>query len=123
MCWLRGWVDPEAVKHELNTLYHYIEVSGTIGTEGSKFNANDDNGLLSKLALFKEPSVYEPLKLLMIYFFTSYVINLTPGKPFIGKIMTEVGLLDYQSIYLVQILRTITVYMHILDKSLREIRF
>jgi len=108
MCWLRGWVDPETVKHELITLFHYNEVSGTIGTignEGSKSDANSDNSLLSKLALFKEPSVYEPLKLIMIYFFTSFTINLTPGKPFIGKIMTEVGLRDYQSIYLVQTLK------------------
>jgi len=105
MCWLRGWVDPETVKPELITLFHYNEVSGTIGTEGSNFHAKDDYSLLSKLALFKEPSVYEPLKLVMIYFFTSYAVNLTPGKPFIGKIMTEVGLREYQSIYLVQILQ------------------
>jgi len=105
MCWLRGWVDPETVKPELITLFHYNEVSGTIGTEGSNFDGNGDNSLLSKLALFKEPSVYKPLKLIMIYFFTSFMINLTPGKPFIGKIMTEVGLRDYQSIYLVHILQ------------------
>jgi len=98
-------VDPETVKPEFITLLHYNEVSGTIGTEGSNFRANDDNSLQSKLALFKEPSVYKPLKLIMIYFFISYTINLTPGKPFIGKIMTEVGLRDYQSIYLVQILQ------------------
>lgn len=98
-------MDPEIVKPELITLFHYIEVSGTIGNEGSNFRANDDNSLLSKLALFKEPSVYKPLKLILIYFFTSYSVNLSPGKPFIGKIMTEVGLRDYQSIYLVQILQ------------------
>lgn len=98
-------MDPEIVKPELITLFHYNEVSGTFGTEGSNSNANGDNSLLSKLALFKEPSVYKPLKLIMIYFLTSYAINLTPGKPFIGKIMTEVGVKDYQSIYLVQTLQ------------------
>jgi len=101
MCWLRGWVDSETVKSELIKLYRYNEVSGTIGTQCSSVDTNDEKSLLSKLAQFKEPSVYKPLKLIMIYFFTSYVVNLTPGKPFIGKIMTEVGLIDNQNIYLV----------------------
>lgn len=72
-----------------------------IGTQDIHVVTNDKKNLLSKLAQFKEPSVYRPMKLIMIFFFTSYIINLTPGKPFIGKIMTEVGLRDHQSICLV----------------------
>lgn len=101
ICWLRGWVDSETVKPELSNLLHYNNVSGTIETRDSNVVTNDSNNLLSKLAQFKEPSVYRPMKLIMIYFFTSYIVNLTLGKPFIGKIMTEVGLRDYQSICLV----------------------
>ncbi|CAI6342765.1 unnamed protein product [Macrosiphum euphorbiae] len=122
ICWLRGWVDPEIVKPELITLFHYIEVSGTIGNEGSNFRANDDNSLLSKLALFKEPSVYKPLKLILIYFFTSYSVNLSPGKPFIGKIMTEVGLRDYQSIYLIIFSVVQTIGSVILILTIRRFR-
>jgi len=81
---------------------HYNNVSGTIGTQDSNVVTNDGSkNLLLKLSQFKEPSVYRPMKLIMIFFFTSYIINLTPGKPFIGKIMTEVGLRDHQSICLV----------------------
>lgn len=101
ICWLRGWVDSETVKPELSNLLHYNNVSGTIGTQDSNVVTNDSKNLLSKLAQFKEPSVYRPMKLIMIFFFTSFIINLTPGKPFIGKIMTEVGLRDHQSICLV----------------------
>ncbi|XP_026807795.1 facilitated trehalose transporter Tret1-like [Rhopalosiphum maidis] len=101
LCWLRGWVDSDTVKPELFKLLHYNNISGTIGTQYSNVVTSDNNSLLSKIAQFKEPSVYKPMKLIMIYFFTSYVINLTAGKPFIGKIMTEVGLRDNQSIYLI----------------------
>ncbi|XP_050058357.1 facilitated trehalose transporter Tret1-like isoform X1 [Aphis gossypii] len=101
ICWLRGWVDSETVKPELSNLLHYNNVSGTIGTQDSNVVTNDSKNLLSKLAQFKKPSVYRPMKLIMIYFFTSYIVNLTPGKPFIGKIMTEVGLRDHQSICLI----------------------
>lgn len=105
MCWLRGWVDSETVKLELIALYRYNEVSGTTGTSGTDFDTNDDKGFLSKLAQFKEPSVYKPMKLIMIYFFTAYIITVAPGRPFIAKIMTEVGLRDNQMIYLVHMLR------------------
>ncbi|KAF0773728.1 facilitated trehalose transporter Tret1-like [Aphis craccivora] len=101
ICWLRGWVDSETVKPELSNLLHYNNVSGTIGTQDSNVVTNDSKNLLSKLAQFKEPSVYRPMKLIIIFFFTSYIVNLTPGKPFIGKIMTEVGLRDHQSICLI----------------------
>lgn len=97
LCWLRGWVKPEVVKMEYLELVRYNEVSGT---QRLARDANHKN-LFSKLAQFKEPSVYRPLRLIIFYFFTSIIMGSIPWKPFIGKIMTEVGLLNNQSLLLV----------------------
>lgn len=98
LCWLRGWVTPEMVKSELLELIHYNENSGIQEYN----NVNTDNtSLFSKFAQFKKPSVYRPLKMLMFCFFVSYLVSIIPAKPFIGKIMTEVGILNNQSLYLV----------------------
>jgi len=93
LCWLRGWVKPEAVKPEFLELIHYNEVSGT---KVEKIN-DDSDGLLSKLAHFKDPSVYKPLKLLMIYFFISFISSIFPTRPFMTKIMSTVDLTENQN--------------------------
>ncbi|XP_022166816.1 facilitated trehalose transporter Tret1-like isoform X2 [Myzus persicae] len=97
LCWLRGWVKPEVVKMEYLELLQYNEVSGT---QRLTRDVNHKN-LFSKLAQFKEPSVYRPLRLIIFYFFTSIIISGILWRPFIGKIMTEVGLLNNQSLLLV----------------------
>lgn len=97
LCWLRGWVEPEKVKDEFLELVHYNEVSGTLGGK-AKVSGNDGNeGFASKLAYFMEPSVYRPLRLMMIYFFISYVSSIFPTRPFITKIMEKVDLFVSQN--------------------------
>jgi hypothetical protein len=98
MCWLRGWVEPEMVRHEFLELIHYNEVSGT---RGSKGHVEKKKGLLAKLAEFKEPSVYRPMKLMMALFFVSNVVSLFHTRPFITKIMTNIYIVDNQNELLV----------------------
>lgn len=97
LCWLRGWVQPEAVKVEFLELIHYNNVSGTLAGEVGI----EDDRLISKLSKFKNPAVYRPFRLLMILFFVSFIAGLTPAKPFVCNILTEVGLTEHQSLYLV----------------------
>eukprot|EP00102_Acyrthosiphon_pisum_P015845 XP_008186584.1 PREDICTED: facilitated trehalose transporter Tret1 isoform X2 [Acyrthosiphon pisum] len=97
LCWLRGWVKPNVVKKEYLELVRYNEISaGTQQTTG-------------KLAQFKDPSVYRPLRLIIFYFFISIIINGMPWRTFISKIMTEVGISNNQNLLLVvlSVLQTI----------------
>lgn len=97
LCWLRGWVKPETIEAEHLELMHYNDVSGT---HGGKVPIADKT-LSSKLSQFKDPSVYRPLRFIMIYFFISDVISITPWRQFFNKIMTEVGIANGQSLLLV----------------------
>ncbi|XP_060878897.1 facilitated trehalose transporter Tret1-like isoform X2 [Metopolophium dirhodum] len=97
LCWLRGWVKPEVVKTEYLELVRYNEISGT---QQITPVANQKN-LFSKLAQFKDPSVYRPLRLIIFYFLISIIVSTIPWRPFISKIMTEVGLSNNQSLLLV----------------------
>lgn len=99
LCWLRGWATPETVKHEFLELVRYNETSGFRGT---KTDAVDDQGVLAKLARFKDPSVYRPLRLMMIFFFIAYVGSIFHTRPFVTKIMAEVDIVDNQNESLVR---------------------
>jgi len=102
LCWLRGWVKPDIVKSEHLELIRYNEVSGTR-------RVTDDvnrSKLLSKFAQFKDPSVYRPLILIMSYFLVSDIVSSVPWRTFVIKIMTEVGILNNQSLLLVNISTT-----------------
>ncbi|KAL4143638.1 hypothetical protein QTP88_005950 [Uroleucon formosanum] len=94
MCWLRGWVEPEKINPEFLELVHYNEVSGT---QGGKIDIDLNKKFLSNLAQFKSPAVYRPLRLMLIIFFVSFVVSIFPTRPFITKIMKEVGLSDNQN--------------------------
>lgn len=98
MCWLRGWVDSETIRSEFFELIHYNEISG------SKDNKDDieDKRIFTKLLLLKNPSVYRPLRLMLIVFFISYISSIFPTRPFITKIMREVGLSNNQNESLVR---------------------
>ena len=93
MCWLRGWVKPEKIKPEFLELVHYNQVSGT---QGGKIDT-DDKKIFSTLARFKNPAVYRPLKLMVIFFFVAFVVSIFPTRPFITKIMQEINLFDSQN--------------------------
>lgn len=122
LCWLRGWVDPETVKHEFLDLVRYNEVSGFRGAK-TDTNAGDEN-FLSKLAQFKDPSVYRPLKLMMIFFFIAYISSIFHTRPFITKIMSEVDIVNYQNESLVRkIFRHRRYYQVIPDPSVYVLQF
>lgn len=57
---------PETIKDEYNEHIRYNELSGT---QGENINVSGNKGLISKLAQFKNPSVYKPLRLLIIFFY------------------------------------------------------
>jgi len=103
LCWLRGWVKPEVVKTEYHELVRYNEISGTQRITPVAIHKN----LFSKLAQFKDPSVYRPLRLIIFYFFISIIVSTIPWKPFISKIMTEIGLSNNQSLLLVNYITTV----------------
>lgn len=106
LCWLRGWVPPEMVKHEFLELVHYNEISGRRRTKTDTVNGENDESFRSKLAQFKDPAVYKPLKLMTILFFVSYISSIFHTRPFITKIMTKVDIIDHQNESLVRIQRT-----------------
>lgn len=93
MCWLRGWVEPEKIKHEFVELIQYNKLSGNQNGNVNIINKN----LFSKLVQFKDPSVYRPFRLVMISFFIAFISGLFLTRPFIFKIMTEIDLLNNQN--------------------------
>lgn len=101
LCWLRGWVKPQVIKLEHLELIRYNEVSG-MQRDGGKVNT-DNIGIFSKLEEFKEPAIYRPLRLVMILFLISNIISMTPCRSFISNIMTEVDILNEQSLLLVHV--------------------
>ncbi|XP_025205967.1 facilitated trehalose transporter Tret1-like [Melanaphis sacchari] len=94
ICWLRGWVEPEKIKPEFLELVHYNEVSGT--RSGCNTDT-DDKKFFSNLTQFKNPAVYRPLRLMMIFFFVSFIVSMFPTRPFITKVMKEIDLFDHQN--------------------------
>lgn len=88
LCWLRGWTKPEAIKVEHFELVQYNQVSGAKGES----DATGNKTFISKLREFKDPAVYRPLRLVMIFFFISNIVSMSPCKPYYSKIMTEVGI-------------------------------
>lgn len=86
--WLRGWTKPEAIEAEHLELVQYNRVSGTKGES----DATSNKTFISKLKEFKEPGVYKPLRLVMIIFFIAHIVAMSPGKPYFGRIMAEVGI-------------------------------
>lgn len=92
-------MEPEIVKAEHLELIRYNEVSGT---HRGTADVNRNN-LLLKLAQFKNPSVYRPFRLIMFYFLISDIVSSVPWRAFTSKIMTEVGILNNQSLLLVNI--------------------
>lgn len=87
-------MEPEKINPEFLELVHYNEVSGT---QGGKIDIDLNKKFLSNLAQFKSPAVYRPLRLMLIIFFVSFVVSIFPTRPFITKIMKEVGLSDNQN--------------------------
>lgn len=104
LCWLRGWVKPEIIKAEHLDLIRYNEVSGT---QNGRTDTTNNRRLLSKLAQFKDASVYRPLRLAMIYFIISDIVSIIPCRPFLSTIMAKVGLSNDQNLLFV---RTLTMY-------------
>lgn len=107
LSWLRGWVEPETVRAEHLELIHYNAVSGT-----RKDRVTNDNNLFSKLSQFKDASVYRPVILILSFFLISYITCITPCKPFIGRIMTNIGIpTKDHSLLLVSILLFLYIFI------------
>lgn len=96
LCWLRGWTEPEVVRYEFQELVHYSRESGTCGDK------DDVNlGSSSNLSLFKDPLIYKPFKIMIIYSFVAFIVSVTPARPFLSRILTEAGLPNHQNVYCV----------------------
>ncbi|XP_050533052.1 uncharacterized protein LOC126901007 [Daktulosphaira vitifoliae] len=93
LCWLRGWVELPEVNEEYEELVQYIQLSGTHIREGSEKKTK----LNFMKMIFKDPLVYRPLSMLLLFFFFSEILCIIPCRPFIKHLLTEVGLETYQS--------------------------
>lgn len=94
-------MQPEKIKGEYLDLISYNQVSGSLGNK--LLNDAGDKGCFSKLTAFKDPSVYRPLRMVMVFFFFSTIISLWPCKPFLSTILSEAGIYNNQSFIMVRI--------------------
>lgn len=95
LCWLRGWVEPKTIQTEYLELIHYNEVSG-INNDSTRGN------FFKKLSSFKDPSIYGPLRLVMIIFFIANIVCFSPGRSFIIEIFENAEILNNHSLILVR---------------------
>ncbi|XP_050533262.1 facilitated trehalose transporter Tret1-like [Daktulosphaira vitifoliae] len=97
LCWLRGWVDSSLVKEEYKELIQYNQLSGTHHGEAIEKNIN----FTSRMMFFKDPLVYRPLRLILVFFLISQILSIIPCRPYLKHILTELGLVTNQSLILI----------------------
>lgn len=103
MRWLRGWTDSKTVELELLDLVHYNKLTESQGKHVHGVPTTDDHkSLFAKFAELKDPSVYKPMKLMMIYFFVSYVVSIFPVRPYITKMLADVDLSHNMNVFMVR---------------------
>lgn len=103
MRWLRGWTESKTVELEFLDLVHYNKITESQGKHiHAGILTNDNKGLFTKLGELKDPSVYKPLKLMMIYFFVSYLVSIFPVRPYITQLLTDVDLSHNQNVFMVR---------------------
>ncbi|XP_050533260.1 facilitated trehalose transporter Tret1-like [Daktulosphaira vitifoliae] len=88
LCWLRGWVYPSEIEEEFNEIVRYVELSGN----KNENKIQNDVKMTSKIAMFKNPMVYRPLRMLLLFFMFSQLLSIIPVRPYIMNLLTEVGL-------------------------------
>jgi SP family facilitated glucose transporter-like MFS transporter 8 len=102
MCWLRGWTEPKTVELEFIDLVHYNKITESQDRNVHGVQTNGPKSLYEQLAELKDPSVYKPLKLMMIYFFVSYLVSLFPVRPYITYMLADVNLSQHQNVFMVR---------------------
>ncbi|XP_054266805.1 facilitated trehalose transporter Tret1-like isoform X2 [Macrosteles quadrilineatus] len=100
--WLRGWVSPEMVKEELDTLISYVRNSGQASTRvlnlleyqvvATEEGTTPSHATKSQLEIFLHPSVQRPLRLIVTFFFITSCTSLTAMKPFFVEFLTSLNL-------------------------------
>lgn len=102
MRWLRGWTEPKTIEREFLDLVHYNKITESQDKNVHGVQTNDQKSLCKKLAELKDPSVYKPLKLMMIYFFVSYLVSIFPVRPYITNLLADVDLSHNQNVFMVR---------------------
>ncbi|CAI6375234.1 unnamed protein product [Macrosiphum euphorbiae] len=76
-------------------------VSSVAGFQSEKRKSRKFLVLVNRMAELKEPSVYRPFIFIMFYFLISDIVSSVPWRPYTSKIVTEVGISNNQSLFLV----------------------
>lgn len=117
LCWLRGWVEPRVIKEEFDELVQYVQLSGTHIREGLKKNPKSNPIKM----IFRDPLVYRPLIMMLLFFFFSEVLSLIQCKPYIIHLLTEVGLETNQDEILVIFICFYTILRNVIFISLKKL--
>ncbi|XP_067005259.2 facilitated trehalose transporter Tret1 [Anabrus simplex] len=81
LCWLRGWVQPDAVKHELQELERYAEA--TKSTETGRWP------VLQRLRSLFRPNTFRPLMLVTAFFFFFHASGMSGVRPYMVHVIEE----------------------------------
>ncbi|XP_075215625.1 facilitated trehalose transporter Tret1-like isoform X2 [Lycorma delicatula] len=103
LCWLRGWVHPLKVRDEFLLLLEYTKspdskemesITGLkkINTTDNGTKENKEGGVINKLKVLTQASVYRPLRVIMIYFVISHSVSLWGVRPFLVYIFKLIGM-------------------------------
>ncbi|XP_046662905.1 facilitated trehalose transporter Tret1-like [Homalodisca vitripennis] len=96
--WLRGWVRPEDVKHELAAIVDYVKATQTPkfarSTENPAVKTNADPKypvVKNRLQLLTDPGVTRPFRIIVLYLITMACASLLAMKPFFIEILETIG--------------------------------
>ncbi|XP_014273037.1 facilitated trehalose transporter Tret1 [Halyomorpha halys] len=89
--WLRGWVSPEAVAEELQTMITYqkdepVKENVISSMQSTEALVNEKTTLLARTKYFLRPEMRRPLLLVIAYFFFFYAAGLQTFRPYMVKV-------------------------------------
>ncbi|KAL1116672.1 hypothetical protein AAG570_005144, partial [Ranatra chinensis] len=95
LCWLRGWVRPEAVRKELEELIEHHTHNGpalannatpTLNSSGS---LNEHSSFADKLVYLTKPAMRKPLGIIIGYFFFFYASGFSCVRPYMVPVFKK----------------------------------
>jgi hypothetical protein len=103
LCWLRGWVPPDAVKKEFSELVLYSEGLKTLNGDACKSTETGDvvastdscfreSAFMRKVRDLLQPQTLRPLSLVLMFFFFQHCSGFTALRPYMVQVFQEFGL-------------------------------
>ncbi|PSN58216.1 hypothetical protein C0J52_05971 [Blattella germanica] len=90
LCWLRGWVKPNAVKKELEELTRYTENMKSLKLADAQNGSS--NSCMRKIRDLVRPQTFRPLTLVIMFFFFQHWSGFSAMRPYMVKVFEEFGL-------------------------------